>query len=290
MDGNMRIAGILLMVIGIPFLVWFGYVELYFLPEVESEFEDQRIKSEEKIRNKIKETKYKFDTMKANIKKGKKYKNTIKKLDNQLEDLILGLKANYKKQEKGRKELLASSVVTIRNENFTFESGMAGILLLIVGGIVFGATFLVGKDIMVAKENDLDENLEEEASLEEDKATPKLIEAKLLKANLNDANLSESDLSGTNLVGVNLSNVNFSGANLSGTNLSKVDLTGSNLTKADLTGAKLVDANLTGADLTEADLSRANLSGANLSGTNLTKANLTGVNLRNSYLEDNLIN
>ncbi len=48
----MRIAGIILMVLGIPFLVWFCYVELYFLPEVESEFENQRIKSEEKIRNK----------------------------------------------------------------------------------------------------------------------------------------------------------------------------------------------------------------------------------------------
>tara|TARA_Y100001970_G_scaffold291886_1_gene430844 strand:+ start:3452 stop:4315 length:864 start_codon:yes stop_codon:yes gene_type:complete len=286
----MRIVGSALMVIGIPFLLWLGYVELYFLPEIESEFEEQRIKSEEKIRNKIKETKYKFDTMKANVKKGKKYNKNIKKLDNQLNDLILGLKTNYKKQEEGRKDLLNSTVVTIRNENFTVETGVVGVLFIIIGGIVFGATFLL------SNENDINETLEltdkedlEEASIEENISSPKLIEAKLLKANLNDANLSESDLSGTNLVGVNLSNVNLSGANLSGTNLSKVDLTGSNLTKADLTGAKLVDANLTGADLTEADLSRANLSGANLSGTNLTKANLTGVNLRNSYLEDNLL-
>ncbi len=285
----MRIVGILLMVIGIPFLGWFGYVELYFLNEVESDFEEQRVKSEQNIRRKIQETKYKFDTMKANVKKGKKYKKTIKNLDAQLNDLIIGLKLNYKNQEEARKELLSTSIVTIRNENFTVESGIMGVLLIIIGGLVVGATFIVGKDIIVAKEELAETNNNDEPSIEEDLNTPKLIEAKLLKANLNDANLSESDLSGTNLVGVNLSNVNFSGANLSGTNLSKVDLTGSNLTKADLTGAKLVDANLTGADLTEADLSRANLSGANLSGTNLTKANLTGVNLRNSYLEDNLM-
>jgi len=284
----MRIVGILIMVIGIPFVGWLGYVELYFLSDVESKFEELRVKSEQKIRSQIKETKYKFDTMKANVKKGKKYKKKIKNLDAQLADLIQGLRSNYKNQEEARKELLATSIVTIRNEKFTVESGIVGILLIIIGGLVVGATFIVGKDIILAKEELSETNEEEDPSIDEDLNTPKLIEAKLLKANLNDANLSESDLSGTNLVGVNLSNVNFSGANLSGTNLSKVDLTGSNLTKADLTGAKLVDANLTGADLTEADLSRANLSGANLSGTNLTKANLTGVNLRNSYLEDNL--
>ena len=285
----MRIVGILIMIIGVPFLGWLAYVELYFLNEVESDFEEQRVKSEQKIRSKIKETTYKFDTMKANVKKGKKYKKKINNLDAQLKDLILGLKSNYKNQEEARKELLETSIVTIRNENFTVESGIFGVLLIIIGGLVFGATFIMGKDLIVAKEELSETNENEDPSIEEDLNTPKLIEAKLLKANLNDANLSESDLSGTNLVGVNLSNVNFSGANLSGTNLSKVDLTGSNLTKADLTGAKLVDANLTGADLTEADLSRANLSGANLSGTNLTKANLTGVNLRNSYLEDNLM-
>jgi len=228
LDRKMRIFGILLIMFGIPFLGWMGYVELFFLNDLESEFEKQRIKSEQNIRSKIKETKFKFDTMKANTKKGKTYKKKITKLDAQLEDLIEGLKANYQNQDKARKELLESSIVTIRNENFTVESGLFGILIIIIGGLIVGATFFVGKDVLVSKELPQTEE-ENESSIEEDLNTPKLIEAKLLKANLNDANLSESDLSGTNLVGVNLSNVNLSGANLSGTNLTKANLTGVNL-------------------------------------------------------------
>ena len=54
----MRIVGILIMVIGIPFLGWLSYVELYFLNDVESDFEEQRVKSEQKIRSKISDKKY----------------------------------------------------------------------------------------------------------------------------------------------------------------------------------------------------------------------------------------
>ncbi|MDC0229646.1 pentapeptide repeat-containing protein [Deltaproteobacteria bacterium] len=274
----MRIAGILLIVVGMLLTGWFGYVELFYLDKLESEFEKQKIKSEETNISRIKETEDKFNKMKAKLKNSKVSEKKIEQLDIQLEDLIMGLKANFNKQEKARNDLLESSIRSVRNENFTVELGIAGIILIIFGGFIIGATFVKTKEdnaIVVEEKEEL---------IEEDINATKLIEEKLLKANLNEANLSDSDLSGTNLTGVNLSNVNFSGANLSGTNLSKVDLTKSNLTKADLTGAKLVEANLTGADLTEANLSEANLSGANLSGANLSKTNLTGVNLRNLYV------
>ena len=65
----MRIVGIVLILIGLPLIGWFGYVELYYLGEVESGFEEQKIKSEEAIISKIKGTKDKFNTMKANLKK-----------------------------------------------------------------------------------------------------------------------------------------------------------------------------------------------------------------------------
>jgi hypothetical protein len=65
----MRIVGIVLILIGLPLIGWFGYVELYYLGEVESGFEEQRIKSEEAIISKIKETKDKFNTMKVKPKK-----------------------------------------------------------------------------------------------------------------------------------------------------------------------------------------------------------------------------
>ena len=285
----MRIVGILLILIGLPLIVWFGFVELYYLGEVESGFEEQRIKSEAAIINKIKETKDKFKTMKANLKKSNASKKKIAQVDAQFNDLMEGLKENYNKQEKAMNDLFESSISTVRNENFTVASGIAGIIMILIGGMIIGASFMQAKDIVAAKEDYANTEDDKETSIEEYLNSQKLLQAKLLKANLSEANLSEADLSGTNLSGVNLSNVNLCGANLSGTNLSKVDLTGSNLTKADLTGAKLVDANLTGADLTEANLNKANLTGANLSGTNLSKANLTGVNLRNSYLEENLI-
>ena len=274
----MRIAGILLIITGLLLTGWFGYVELFYLGKLESEFEEQKIKSEETRISRIKETEDKFNKMRATVKKSKGYEKKIDQLDTQLEDLIMGLKSNFNKQEKARNDLLEASIITVRNENFTSEIGIGGIILIIFGGVIMGVTFVKNKEEKaIALE-------EKEELIEEDINATKLIEEKLLKANLNEANLSDSDLSGTNLTGVNLSNVNFSGANLSGTNLSKVDLTRSNLTKADLTGAKLVEANLTGADLTEANLSEANLSGANLSGANLSKTNLTGVNLRNLYI------
>jgi len=274
----MRIAGIFLIVFGLLLTGWFAYVELFYLGNLESEFKEQKIKSEETRNSRIIKTKDKFNKMKAKLIKRNVSEKKIEQLDTQLEDLILGLKANFNKQEKASNDLLASSIKTVRNENFTFEIGIAGIILIILGGVIIGVIFVKTKeDKAIVLE-------EEEELIEEDINATKMIEEKLLKANLNEANLSDSDLSGTNLTGVNLSNVNFSGANLSGSNLSKVDLTGSNLTKADLTGAKLVEANLTGADLTEANLSEANLSGANLSGANLSKTNLTGVNLRNLYV------
>ena len=267
----MRIAGILLIVVGLLLTGWFGYVELFYLGNLESEFEEQKIKSEETNISRIKETEDKFYKMKVKLKNSKVSEKKIEQLDIQLEDLILGLKANFNKQEQARNDLLESSIRTVRNENFTVELGIAGIILIIFGGVIIGVTFVKTEEdtlIVVGEKEELIEVDTNDTKLIEENT--KLIEEKLLKANLNEANLSDSDLSGTNLTGVNLSNVNFSGANLSGTNLSKVDLTGSNLTKADLTGAKLVEANLTGADLTEANLSEANLSGANLSGANLS--------------------
>jgi len=279
----MRITGILLILIGVPLIGWFGYVELFYLDEIKSGFEEQRIKSGETINSKIKEAKDKFNKVKDNLKKRKNSKKKIAQVDAQLNDLIEGLKTNYQNQEKATNEMIESSISTVRNEYFPIESGIVGLIMILIGGGIIGA-FMIDRD-----------NTEEdkEISIEENLTTPKLpepklIEAKLLKANMSEANLSEANLSDTNLIGVNLSKVNLSGANLSGTNLSKVDLTGANLTKADLTGAKLVDTNLTGADLNEANLNGANLTGANLSGANLSKANLTGVNLRNSYIEENL--
>ena len=274
----MRIGAILLIIFGLLLTVWFSYVELFYISKLESEFNEQKKKSEETRISRIKETEKKFSIMKDKLKKNRVSEKKIEQLDMQLEDLIIGLKANFEKQNQARNDLLQSSIVALRNENFTFETGIAGIILVLFGGVIIGVTF-----VKVKEEKSLVME-EKEELIEEDMNTTKLIEEKLLKANLNEANLSDSDLSGTNLTGVNLSNVNFSGANLSGSNLSKVDLTGSNLTKADLTGAKLVEANLTKADLTEANLSEANLSGANLSGANLSKTNLTGVNLRNLYV------
>ena len=225
----MRIVGIVLILIGLPLIGWFGYVELYYLGEVESGFEEQRIKSEEAIISKIKETKDKFNTMKANLKKSNASKKKIAQVDAQLNDLMGGLKENYKKQEKARNELFESSISTVRNENFTVASGIAGIIMILIGGMIIGASFMQAKDIVAAKEDYANTEDDKEASIEEYLNSQKLLQAKLLKANLSEANLSEADLSGTNLSGVNLSNVNLSGANLSGTNLSKANLTGVNL-------------------------------------------------------------
>ncbi len=100
----MRIVGIALILIGLPLIGWFGYVELYYLGEVESGFEEQRIKSEEAIISKIKETKDKFNTMKANLKKSNASKKKIAQVDAQLNDLLGGLHENYKTQEKAMNE------------------------------------------------------------------------------------------------------------------------------------------------------------------------------------------
>ena len=274
----MRIVGILIILLGLLLTGWFGYVELFYIGEIESKFEEQKIKSEQTKIVRIKETEDKFNKMKAKLKSSKFSEKQIEQLDTQLEDLIMGLKSSFNKQEEIGNDLLESSIKTLRNENFTVELGVAGIIFITFGGIIIGVTFVKSKGGNAIFLEEKEEIVQEEIN------APKLIEEKLLKANLNEANLSDADLSGTNLSGVNLSNVNLSGANLSGTNLSKVDLTGSNLTKADLTGAKLVEANLTGADLSEANMSEANLSGANLSGATLNKTNLTGVNLRNLYV------
>ena len=64
----MRIAGILLMLVGLLLSGWFGYVELFYLGKLESEFEDQKIKSEETNFSRIKETEDKFNKMKAKLK------------------------------------------------------------------------------------------------------------------------------------------------------------------------------------------------------------------------------
>ncbi len=184
--------------------------------------------------------------------------------------------------------LMESSISTVREEYLPVESGITGLIMILMGSGRIGV-FMKNRDNV---KDDNETSNEEDLTapkllLEENFNTPKFLVDKLLKTNLSEANLSEANLSDTNFTGANLSKVNLSGANLSGTNLSKVDLTGSNLSGANLTGAKLVDSNLTGADLIEAKLKDANLTGANLTGTNLTKADLTGIILRNSYTEDN---
>ena len=67
----MRIAGILLLITGLLLTGWFGYVELFYLGKLESEFEEQKIKSEETRISRIKETENKFNKMKAKEKNSK---------------------------------------------------------------------------------------------------------------------------------------------------------------------------------------------------------------------------
>ena len=129
----MRIAGILLIVAGSLFTGWVGYVELFYLSNLESEFEEQKFKSEETNISRIKETEDKFNKMKVKLKNSKVSEKKIEQLDIQLEDLIMGLKANFNKQEKARNDLLESSIRKVRNENFTVELGIAAIILIISG-------------------------------------------------------------------------------------------------------------------------------------------------------------
>ena len=142
----MRIVGILLILAGLLLTGWFGYVELFYLGKLESEFEEQKIKSEETNISRIKEIEDKFNKMKAKLKISKVSENKIEQLDTQLEDLIMGLKVNYKKQEKARNDLLESSISTVRNENFTVELGIAGIIFIIFGGVIIGVTFVKTKE------------------------------------------------------------------------------------------------------------------------------------------------
>ena len=123
-----------------------GFVELYFLGKVDTEFEELKIKSDETNIRRIKETEDKFINMKAKLKNSKVSEKKIEQLDTQLEDLIMGLKANFNKQEKARNDLLESSIRTVRNENFTVELGIAGIILIIFGGVIIGVTFVKAKE------------------------------------------------------------------------------------------------------------------------------------------------
>ena len=138
----MRIAGILLVVAGLLLTGWFGYVELFYLGKLESEFEEQKIKSEKTKNSRIKETEDKFNKMKSKLKNSKISGAKIEQLDTQLEDLIIGLKANFNKQRMARNNLLESSIRTVRNENFTVELGIAGIIFIIFGGVLIVVTFV----------------------------------------------------------------------------------------------------------------------------------------------------
>ena len=203
-DGSMRITGILLILIGVPLIGWFGYVELFYLDEIKSGFEEQRIKSGETINGKIKEAKDKFNKVKDNLKKRKNSKKKIAQVDAQLNDLIEGLKTNYQNQEKATNEMIESSISTVRNENFPIESGIVGLIMILIGGGIIGAFMIDSGNTNEDKEISIEENLTTPKLPE-----PKLIEAKLLKANLSEANLSEANLSGTNLSKANLTGVNL---------------------------------------------------------------------------------
>ena len=154
----MRIAGILLIFFGLLLSGWFAYVEFFYLGQLESEFKKQKLKSEETRISRIKETEEKFYKMKAKLKKSKVSVKKIEQLDTQLEDLIMGLKANFNKQEKARNDLLVSSIRTVRNENFTLETGIAGILLIIVGGVIIMVKFFKAEEekaIVLEEKEDL---------------------------------------------------------------------------------------------------------------------------------------
>ena len=111
----MRIGAILLIILGLLLTGWFGYVELYYISKLESKFEDQKINSESIEISRIKETEEKFKIMKDKLKKKKVPEKNIEQLDMQLEDLIIGLKANFEKQNQARNDLLQSSIVAVRN-------------------------------------------------------------------------------------------------------------------------------------------------------------------------------
>ena len=161
----MRIAGILLIVSGLLLSGWFGYVELFYLGKLESKFEEQKIKSEETNVSRIKATEEKFNKMKAKLKNSKVSEKKIEQLDTQLEDLIMGLKANFDKKGKARNDLLESSIRTVRNENFTVELGITGIILIIFGGVIIGVTFVKTKEDKPIVVEEKEELIEEDIML-----------------------------------------------------------------------------------------------------------------------------
>ncbi|RPE38685.1 uncharacterized protein YjbI with pentapeptide repeats [Streptomyces sp. Ag109_O5-1] len=82
------------------------------------------------------------------------------------------------------------------------------------------------------------------------------------------------DLHGLHLAGAQLVEADLTHANLSGATLTKATLRRATLTRADLSGATLTRASLSRATLTNANLSGATLTRATLSGATLTEANL----------------
>ena len=95
----MRIIGILLILIGVPLIGWFGYVELFYLDEIKSGFEEQRIKSRETINAKIKETEDKFNKVKDNLKKRKIYPKNMERIDeNRIVELFSVFIVNHVKK------------------------------------------------------------------------------------------------------------------------------------------------------------------------------------------------
>ena len=103
--------------------------------------------------------------MKDNLKKSNASKKKIAQVDAQLNDLMGGLKENYNKQEKAMNDLFESSISTVRSENFTVASGIAGIIIILIGGMIIGASFMQAKDIVAAKKNYANTDDDKELSL-----------------------------------------------------------------------------------------------------------------------------
>jgi uncharacterized protein YjbI with pentapeptide repeats len=106
----------------------------------------------------------------------------------------------------------------------------------------------------------------------------------LTKADMYEATLTEADLREATLTKAVLSGATLTKANLSRATLTKAHLPGATLTMANLFRATLTEANLRGATLIEADLSRAILTKTNLRATDLTKAHLHGATLTEANL------
>ncbi|MFJ8208080.1 pentapeptide repeat-containing protein [Streptomyces sp. NPDC096033] len=96
---------------------------------------------------------------------------------------------------------------------------------------------------------------------------------------LNALHLTRADLFGADLTRAILGRADLTRANLGRADLTRANLGGANLTRANLGGANLTRANLAGANLTRAHLAGANLTGAYLEGANFTAAYLDGTDL-----------